>query len=32
MELDDTTPEQLQEWGFPAAKLLPIPGKSTWKE
>ena len=25
MELDDTTPEQLKEWGFPEAKLLPIP-------
>ena len=25
MELDDTTQEQLKEWGFPEAKLLPIP-------
>jgi len=32
MELDNTTQEQLEQWGFPTAKLLPIPGKSTWKE
>ena len=25
MELHDTTQEQLKEWGFPEAKLLPIP-------
>ena len=25
MELDDTTQEQLKEWGFPEAKVLPIP-------
>ena len=25
MELDDTTQEELKEWGFPEAKLLPIP-------
>ena len=25
MELDDTTQEQLKEWGFPEANLLPIP-------
>ena len=25
MELNDTTQEQLKEWGFPEAKLLPIP-------
>ena len=27
MELEDATQEQLKEWGYPAAKLLPIPGK-----
>jgi len=25
MEFHDTTQEQLKEWGFPEAKLLPIP-------
>ena len=25
MELNDTTQDQLKEWGFPEAKLLPIP-------
>ena len=25
MELHDTTQEQLKDWGFPEAKLLPIP-------
>ena len=25
MEIHETTPEQLKEWGFPEAKLLPIP-------
>ena len=25
MELHDTTQEELKEWGFPEAKLLPIP-------
>ena len=27
MELEDTTQDQLKEWGYPDAKLLPIPGK-----
>jgi len=27
MELEDATQEQLKEWGYPDAKLLPIPGK-----
>jgi len=27
VELEDTTQEQLKEWGYPDAKLLPIPGK-----
>ena len=26
-ELEDVTQEQLKEWGYPDAKLLPIPGK-----
>ena len=25
MEIHDTTQEQLKDWGFPEAKLLPIP-------
>jgi hypothetical protein len=25
IELHDTTQEQLKEWGYPEAKLLPIP-------
>ena len=27
IELEDVTQEQLKEWGYPDAKLLPIPGK-----
>ncbi len=27
MELEDATQDQLKEWGYPDAKLLPIPGK-----
>ena len=27
VELEDATQEQLKEWGYPDAKLLPIPGK-----
>jgi len=27
IELEDVTHEQLKEWGYPDAKLLPIPGK-----
>jgi hypothetical protein len=27
IELTDTTQEELKEWGYPASKLLPIPGK-----
>jgi hypothetical protein len=27
IELEDVTQEQLNEWGYPNAKLLPIPGK-----
>ena len=27
IELEDATQEQLKEWGYPDAKLLPIPGK-----
>jgi len=27
IELEDVTQEQLKEWGYPASKLLPIPGK-----
>ena len=27
MELEDVTQDQLKEWGYPDAKLLPIPGK-----
>jgi len=27
MELEDATQEQLKKWGYPDAKLLPIPGK-----
>ena len=27
IELEDVTQEQLKEWGYPNAKLLPIPGK-----
>jgi hypothetical protein len=27
IELEDVTQEQLEEWGYPASKLLPIPGK-----
>ena len=27
IELEDVTQKQLKEWGYPDAKLLPIPGK-----
>ena len=27
IELTDTTQDKLKEWGYPASKLLPIPGK-----
>ena len=27
LELEDVTQDQLKEWGYPDAKLLPIPGK-----
>jgi hypothetical protein len=27
IELTDVTPDQLEEWGYPNSKLLPIPGK-----
>jgi len=27
IELENVTQEQLKEWGYPASKLLPIPGK-----
>jgi len=27
IELSDVTPDELKEWGYPDAKLLPIPGK-----
>ena len=27
IELNDVTPDELKEWGYPDAKLLPIPGK-----
>ena len=27
IELMDVTQDELKEWGYPASKLLPIPGK-----
>jgi hypothetical protein len=27
IELENVTQDQLKEWGYPDAKLLPIPGK-----
>ena len=27
IELDDVTRDELNEWGYPDSKLLPIPGK-----